>query len=75
MGEIAVKVTQPRRRPVRRPGPSQTKMYGFAAYFAQRGVKLGKTRNFFLPASSDFIVVALWHAACHAADQAYDLCP
>ena len=35
------------------------------------GVLLGKPRNFILPVSSDFIVVAPWHAASssHAADR------
>ena len=33
---------------------------------------LGKPRNFVLPEYSDFIAVAPWHAACHAANrQAY----
>ena len=33
MGEVSVQVTEPRRRPVRRPGPSQIKMYGFCRPF------------------------------------------
>ena len=33
MGEVSVQVTGPRRRPVRRPGPSQIKMYGFCRPF------------------------------------------
>ena len=33
MGEVSVQVTEPRRRPVRRPGPSQIKMHGFCRPF------------------------------------------
>ena len=33
MGEVSVQVTEPRRRLVRRPGPSQIKMYGFCRLF------------------------------------------
>ena len=33
MGEVSLQVSEPRRRPVRRPGPSQTKMYGFCRLF------------------------------------------
>ena len=33
MGEVSVQVTEPRRRPVRRPGPSQIKMCGFCRPF------------------------------------------
>ena len=33
MGEVSVQVTEPRRRSVRRPGPSQIKMYGFCRPF------------------------------------------
>ena len=33
MGEVSVQVTEPRRRPFRRPGPSQIKMYGFCRLF------------------------------------------
>ena len=33
MGEVSVQVAEPRRRPVRRPGPSQIKMYGFCRLF------------------------------------------
>ena len=33
MGEVFVQVTEPRRRPVRRPGPSQIKMCGFCRPF------------------------------------------
>ena len=33
MGEVSVQVTEPQRRPVRRPGPSQIKMYGFCHLF------------------------------------------
>ena len=33
MGEVSVQITEPRRRPVRRPGPSQTEMYGLCRLF------------------------------------------
>ena len=33
MGEVSVQVTKPQRRPARRPGPSQVKMYGFCHLF------------------------------------------
>ena len=33
MGEVSVQVTEPRRRPVRRPGLSQIKMYEFCRLF------------------------------------------
>ena len=43
IGEVSVQVTEPRRRPVRRPGPSQIKMYGFCRLFRATGpVLLGK---------------------------------
>ena len=40
MEEVSVQVTEPRRRPVRRPGPSQIKMCGFCRLF--RAMKIAE---------------------------------